>query len=758
MKYNVNHLKDFLKYADHTKLFPLKKNGKSPLKEGWLDRDPYTTKELSDLIRKGYNLGYKLDSTDLIIDIDIKNHPDGKLALSDLILEEILTEYGIENPLIIRTPSDGFHVYLKKDPNIRIRQHDEKRWAKWVDFKSLGGYVVAPGSFVPKSEKSFHNFYIIESLGKITLAPGIITESIEKKLTNENSKAEYPLEYTKKLLDKIDPKDHDNYDDWLKIAMAVHSASGGQDWGLDLLNEWGARNEKYNNSFQISETNRKWASFGVDGGVNAFMLNKFVNEDTGERAVLPAIVEFQDIEIKEIEPNKLISMETFRKDILYNKLGLLPGTEKFPKTYRNYSIIVKSFAEKIGLVYDIFTKRYSFKSGRSPWSDIPFADWTDSDDAAFLNYMSHYGFEIPQGSLDRVLAEMKIDKNFRTNVVRDYLESLSWDGVSRLDNYFADILKIEQNELTKEAGKYLLNGMIARALNENPKGIKSDYIIVLKGEGGTRKSSFVEVLGGQWYSDTDPLALDSNSAKVEAGLGKWLIECPELASLARKDINSVKAEITRNSIRTRLAWARHAADFNKTYVMVGTTNEDQIIRDKTSGSRRFLIFSIENLIDTDKLKDIRNQLFAEAYAIYKAANEQIDLDINKEAKELASKSQEAHRVIDAVEEGITTVLRKTLLDSYASDPKAEVFIATDDLTTQAKYASGYRKSITPQMVSNSIKALKSIKWISVRRYVNGERVRGYIARISEKDLEAFYHKHRNKEYNPEKIDNVINLL
>ena len=751
----VKYLKSFLQYADYKKLFPLKKDGKTPLKKNWRELT-YNPTELKEFILGGYNLGYKLDATDLIIDIDIKNHPDGKDAISDLVLMDILEEYGIkDDSLTVRTTSDGFHVYLKKDPALKIRQHDKDRWSTWVDFKSDGGYVLVPGCYL---SQSMHKYYLVNTPGKIELAPSKLIDSIKKTLNSENSQTEYPPEYVKKLLSKIDPSDHDNYDDWLKIAMAVHSASGGEDWGLEMLDEWGARNPKYDNSAQRSETHMKWNSFSGGGGVNAFMLNRFVTEDTGERAPIPAEVDFVDIKPGEIEKNLLVTMEAFRKDLLYNKLGMLPGNEKFPKTYRNYSTIVKAFAKKIGLVYDIFTKRYSFKSGNSPWSDIPFADWTDSDDAAFLNYMSHYGFEIPQGSLDRVLAEIKIDRNFRTNVVRDYLESLSWDGTSRIETYFSECLKIEQTELTAEAGKYLLNGMISRALNENPRGIKADYMVVLKGDQGTRKSSFVDVLGGEWTSETDPLGTDSNNAKVEAGLGKWLIECSELASLARSDINSVKAEITRASIRTRLAWARHAADFNKTYVMVGTTNEDQIIRDKTGG-RRFLIFDIEQLIDTDKLASIRDQLFAEAYAIFKQLGETVSLDISQGAKELASKGQEAHRVIDAIEDGITTVLRKTLLDSYSSDPEGEVFITTDDLKSKVKYSTGYRKTITPQMISNSIKALKTIQWISTRRHVEGERVRGYVAKISASDLERFYKKHRSEDYvEKEDTDNVINLL
>ena len=194
--------------------------------------------------------------------------------------------------------------------------------------------------------------------------------------------------------------------------------------------------------------------------------------------------------------------------------------------------------------------------------------------------------------------------------VRDYLDGLKWDGVSRLDRWLVDYLGAEPSSYVARIGRMFLIAMIARIYKP---GCKADYMLVLEGEQGAGKSRACRVLAGEWFSDDLP-DLHSKDARQHLR-GKWLIEVAELAAFKGKAAETLKAYVTRSDERYRPPFGRTEAFEPRQCLFVGTTNLETYLSDET-GARRFWPVRV-NRIDIKGLEAARGNLFAEAVAAYK---------------------------------------------------------------------------------------------------------------------------------------------
>lgn len=257
--------------------------------------------------------------------------------------------------------------------------------------------------------------------------------------------------------------------------------------------------------------------------------------------------------------------------------------------------------------------------------------------------------------------------------VRAWLDGLVWDGVPRLAGgvsphgeivppWLTTYLGADDTEYTRAVGTMFLVGMVARVLKP---GCQCDYMLVLEGSQGLRKTSACRVLGGDFFSESMPGDVMAKDAQQHLR-GKWLIEFGEMHAMSKSEVTAVKAFVTRPIEIYRPSYGRKEIHEPRQCVFIGTTNKDQYLRDET-GARRFWPVRVGTdgqPCRTAELAHDRAQIFAEAVHRYRAGDRWWpDGDFERRC---IKPEQDARYEADAWEEAIAAFLsgkdRTTVLE------------------------------------------------------------------------------------------------
>ena len=214
---------------------------------------------------------------------------------------------------------------------------------------------------------------------------------------------------------------------------------------------------------------------------------------------------------------------------------------------------------------------------------------------------------------------LKVDEAIETaardnaiHPVREWLNALQWDGIKRLETWPIECLGAEYKPHVLIIGKLFILGMVYRVFEP---GCKFDFMLVLEGAQGIGKSTAMRVLAGDYFSDT-PLDLNNVKDSASGIQGIWLHEFAELHSLQKAEATRIKNFLASQEDKYRPPYGRRDVTVKRQCVFGGTTNERQFNKDKTGGRRYWPIHCVEAL-NIPALRQMRDQLFAEAVALYK---------------------------------------------------------------------------------------------------------------------------------------------
>lgn len=304
--------------------------------------------------------------------------------------------------------------------------------------------------------------------------------------------------------------------------------------------------------------------------------------------------------------------------------------------------------------------------GALPWDNSEKKRfWNDTDDAGLRHYLEKvYGLIGKEKIYD---ATSLCAHKHKFNSVRDYLLSVKWDGVPRLETLFIDYFGADDNEYTKEVAKKSFVAAVARVMQP---GIKFDNMVIISGAQGIGKSTFFSYLGKDWFSDS--LVTFEGKEAAELIQGRWLIEVGELSGMTKSETNTVKQFLSKTDDIYREAYGRRTAQFPRKCVFFGTTNDTEYLKDPTGGRRFWPVDANAEKATKSVFRDLLSEvdnIWAEAFVFWQLGE---PLYLSKNVEKMARKQQEDHREVSAKAGTVMEFVNKGVpvdWDSYTLDQR-----------------------------------------------------------------------------------------
>ncbi len=279
--------------------------------------------------------------------------------------------------------------------------------------------------------------------------------------------------------------------------------------------------------------------------------------------------------------------------------------------------------------------------GALPWDARTVRrSWEDNDNEGLYWYMERYHHITGNGKIDGALSLHSTIHAF--NEVQDYLQSLQWDGVERLDTLFIDYLGAVDTPYTRAVTRKAFTAAVTRAMFP---GSKYDNMLILSGPQGIGKSTLLDKMSKGWFNDS--IRTFEGKEASELLRGAWLVEVSELDAFRRTDVACIKQFLSLRADRYRAAYGRHVKELPRCCVFFGTTNTTDYLQDRT-GNRRFWPVDVGKAPATksvwaDLPKEL-DQLWAEAVVRWRLGE---PLYLTGELEAAAKDKQEEHREISA---------------------------------------------------------------------------------------------------------------
>ena len=293
----------------------------------------------------------------------------------------------------------------------------------------------------------------------------------------------------------------------------------------------------------------------------------------------------------------------------------------------------------------------------------PSASMTDTDMKYIRLYLEeNYDLTSEKKIMDA--ADLAAHQN-SYHPVRDFLNSLTWDGTERIRYCLQHFLGAETDEYTFQALRLFLLGAIHRAFRP---GCKFEVMLCLVGGQGAGKSTFFRLLAGkdEWFSD-DLRKLDDENVYRKLQ-GHWIIEMSEMIATANaKSIEEIKSFLSRQKEVYKIPYETHPADRLRQCVFGGTSNAMDFLPLDRSGNRRFLPVQVcpeqaevHILEDEAASRAYLQQVWAEAMTIYRAGGWKLTF-----SPEMVRYLKEHQK--DFMPEDTKAGMIQAFLDSYAGD-------------------------------------------------------------------------------------------
>ena len=302
---------------------------------------------------------------------------------------------------------------------------------------------------------------------------------------------------------------------------------------------------------------------------------------------------------------------------IYNACVLLEGDDAMRETFQ---------FNEMTLEVDVMKPT----PGSTPRGDYP-RSLDDGDITDTIHWMQEQRlFMITEATTRKAI--LRHAHRYPYHPIRDYYESLTWDGTPRIDNSFVVYWGAQPCGYTTPdgceacsldrayvmlVGKYWWMQLVARIYDP---GCQADYMLVLIDTQGELKSTSFKkiVIDRDHFTDSIKDIVDHRKA---GGLmrGKQIIEFAEMVALKKAGEAIAKAFITQTIDEYQPPYGHTNVKQLRQNVLVATTNHPQCLHDPTGNRRDWtIVCGVAHSIDLAALERDRDQLLAEAVHRYKS--------------------------------------------------------------------------------------------------------------------------------------------
>lgn len=596
-------------------VLPIRAGGKIPLTQHGV-KDAST----SELVIRGWwrtwptaNVGIATGSVSGIVVLDVDPRAGGDASLAALTVPETRSA---------RTGGGGRHFLFSAAPGPR---RGRIGWRPGLDIKGDGGYIVAP----PSTHAS-GGVYEWDTDCDLAPEPEWLTEACNPPppaltIVPTGVRSDAQVRRVRSYVARMPPSIEGQNGSGALMRVCGRLAAEVIDGKIDRADAWGLLCE-YN-----TRAVGPWP------------------EDELTRALDRALADPRQVPLEDRERNPMPMPQSHpaNDSDWFDSLLRKPGSDTLIRCTENAIVILRNDTRWVGrLRLDTFAS--DIRVIDPPWHIGDQEFWSENDDTFLQSWLlREYGLHLPVTDCFRAVSAVAAQAPMHP--VRDWMDSLRWDGTARLSTWLTRYLGAEDSPYTQSVGRWWLISAVARTYEP---GCKADHLLILYGAQGIGKSSALRALtGSRWFSDT-PLDLSNKDANLGIR-GRLIIEMSELESFRRAgSAERIKAFFSSPSDHVRAPYMRKHVDIPRGCVFAGTTNTRQWSGDETGG-RRF--WQVEcDMTDVLGLTRDRDQLWAEAVVAYGKGEKW--WPETSETQAMVAEVQKEIRVVDSWESVISSWL------------------------------------------------------------------------------------------------------
>lgn len=531
------------------------------------------------------------------------------------------------------------------------------------------------------------------------------------------------------------------YEGWRDIIFAIHYETGGSDEGLELAREFSAKSSKWDGGAWLER--RTWpyirndrASGDVITGRSVLRMadghgwqdpsEVFTAIDDGPGVGGTAGVDFDD-------DDDLTGLGAAG----LAAIGLLPGAggagglpaviddsppNGMQRDQRGAILAsMGNLALALGAVgfcgMDI---RFDEFRDEIVWAEPgqhAYRAFLDADYSSLRLRLEGRGFKPIGREIIRDIVLWIAERN-RFDTAIEWLDRLAWDGVPRVEMFLTNYLMAEDSAYVRAVSRYMWSAVGGRVMDP---GCKADMVPIFIGPQGIGKSSAVAALvpAPQFFSE---IALGDKDDDLSRKMRGCLVgEIGELRGLHTRELETIKAFLTRTHEKWTPKYREFAVQFPRRLIFIGTTNENEFLADP-SGHRRMLPVKVGRAALSDLVRD-RDQLWAEAREIWKKNGIEF-----ANAEKLARSVHDDHLISDPWLDVVEKWLQQ--MDPMTGKKNADCKFLHG--TAVLKDALGVEhRSISRREEMRISKVLQELGFDRQLEYVGGRRMRVHVRRLEQ---------------------------